>query len=181
MKALDGNPGIARGLALLCSVPPSGNGPMSKRFLDERGTEVVWDIFRGFVFGTAASDPQLCKRFFFSEGMSDSLVAEYMRRFEENKKPFFDLSSVVRRLPILTATGEGEAPWLKQGTSNGVTLPSRLVVGAQDDFIVDATGVRETARYLGVDPVFVDGAHDVMLDVNQEATAERILDWIRET
>ena len=41
-------------------------------------------------------------------------------------------------------------------------LPS-LVIGAKDDFIVDDVGVQETAKYYGVEPVFVDSPHDIML------------------
>lgn len=56
---------------------------------------------------------------------------------------------------------------------------SILVVGAERDFIVDQEGVRETARYLGVKPVFIPGAyHDVMLGPKWRLSADIIADWI---
>lgn len=57
--------------------------------------------------------------------------------------------------------------------------PSILVVGAEKDFIVDQEGVRETARYFGVNPVFIPGAyHDVMLGPKWRLSADIIADWI---
>jgi hypothetical protein len=57
--------------------------------------------------------------------------------------------------------------------------PSILVVGAERDFIVDQEGVKETARYLGVNPVFIPGAyHDVMLGPKWRLSADVIADWI---
>lgn len=40
-------------------------------------------------------------------------------------------------------------------------LPDALVVGAKNDFLVDAQGVEETANWFGVEPIFVDSPHDV--------------------
>lgn len=57
--------------------------------------------------------------------------------------------------------------------------PSMLVVGAENDFIVDRDGVSETARYLGVKPVFIpDAYHDVMLGPKWRLSADIIADWL---
>lgn len=57
--------------------------------------------------------------------------------------------------------------------------PACLVIGAEKDFIVDRDGVSETARYLGVKPVFIPEAyHDVMLGPKWRLSADIIADWI---
>ncbi|RVW84575.1 hypothetical protein CK203_048131 [Vitis vinifera] len=54
-----------------------------------------------------------------------------------------------------------------------------LVVGANDDFIVDSEGLRETGKFYGVSPVCIEGvAHDMMLDCSWEKGAEVILSWL---
>ena len=57
--------------------------------------------------------------------------------------------------------------------------PACLIIGAEKDFIVDRDGVSETARYLGVKPVFIPEAyHDVMLGPKWRLSADIIADWI---
>jgi hypothetical protein len=61
-------------------------------------------------------------------------------------------------------------------------LPPCLVVGAREDFIVDAVGNQETASYYGLDePVFVDSPHDVMLGKNWKEGADVLKEWIEQT
>jgi len=92
MKTIQGNLDKFSAVALFCSVPPSGNGPMTKRFIDTRGWEVTWDITRGFVLKDAAKQPQLCKKFFFSEDMDDDKVLRYMQEhFRKDSNSFIDL------------------------------------------------------------------------------------------
>jgi hypothetical protein len=60
------------------------------------------------------------------------------------------------------------------------SIPARLVIGAENDFIVDIEGVNETARYFGIDPIIVpDVYHDVMLGSKWESTARILADWIK--
>lgn len=60
-------------------------------------------------------------------------------------------------------------------------LPSTLVIAATDDFIVDESGSRETAKYLGVnEPQFVDSPHDIMLGNKWQNGADTILEWLDE-
>lgn len=69
----------------------------------------------------------------------------------------------------------GEAPFVDR-------LPSKsLVIAANDDFIVDEEGSRESARYLGLEsgPVFVDSPHDVMLGTQWMNGADAILEWVQ--
>jgi hypothetical protein len=57
--------------------------------------------------------------------------------------------------------------------------PSVLVVGAEEDFIIDKEGVVETAVYLGVEPVFIpDAYHDVMLGPKWRLSADVIAKWL---
>ena len=59
------------------------------------------------------------------------------------------------------------------------TTPSILVIGAEKDFIVDQEGVRETAQYLGVKPIFIPGAyHDVMLGPKWKLSADIVAEWL---
>ena len=48
-----------RGVCLLCSVPPSGNGPMTKRFLFKRFFDSLYIVW-GFVFKAATTDVSVC-------------------------------------------------------------------------------------------------------------------------
>ncbi|GAB5372366.1 hypothetical protein AAMO2058_001658900 [Amorphochlora amoebiformis] len=178
MKALEGSgrEGASRraqGVALLCSVPPYGNGPMTKRFMESRGWRTVWDITRGFVLKDGSKDAALCKKFFFSEEMSEDEVEKHRTRIQQDANPFFDLNSVSRRLPSLHSRESVVSDWV-------VGNPSleRLVVGASDDFLVDHKGIQDTAQFLGVPPLFVKGAHDVMLDVGWKENANVIADWL---
>jgi len=63
-----------------------------------------------------------------------------------------------KKLPSAHVDSYGKATFVEK-------LPSALVVGAEDDFIVDEEGIDETARYFGVNPVFVDSPHDVRLQL----------------
>ena len=59
------------GAIWLCSVPPSGNGPMTSRYISSRfldAIKIVW----GFVFKAATFDTKNCKELFFDENMKES-------------------------------------------------------------------------------------------------------------
>lgn len=54
------------GACFLCSVPPSGNGPMTQRFIKSKflaSMKIVW----GFVFKAATNDLPLCRELFFDK------------------------------------------------------------------------------------------------------------------
>lgn len=83
-------------------------------------------------------------------------------------------STETRRKPLY-----GEAQLV---TDDGV-VPARLVVGAENDVIVDLQGLQETARYFGIEkgPVVLPGLyHDVMLGPKWGAAARVIKQWIDE-
>ncbi|KAH6800026.1 alpha/beta-Hydrolases superfamily protein [Perilla frutescens var. hirtella] len=73
---------------------------------------------------------------------------------KSSRKPSFDLRNLNASLPVPPM----KDPSLKI-----------LVLGANDDFIVDAEGLNEIGRFYGVSLVCVEGvAHDMMLDFSWE-------------
>ncbi|XP_047951525.1 uncharacterized protein LOC125196902, partial [Salvia hispanica] len=107
----------------------------------------------------------LCKETFFSAAMEDHLVLRYQKLMtESSSKPLFDLRKLNASLPV---------PPVKDHSMK------ILALGANDDFIVDAEGLRETGRFYGVSPVCVEGvAHDMMLDYSWEKGAHVIQSWL---
>ena len=102
------------GVALLCSVPPSGNGPMTNRFLRARFWAAV-QIVRGFVFKQAVTDPEVCRRLFFDRSVGQETLSRYMRNFQADSVVGLDLAAVARQLPALQADVDGRADWLTGG------------------------------------------------------------------
>ncbi|WOH00293.1 hypothetical protein DCAR_0519652 [Daucus carota subsp. sativus] len=85
---------------------------------------------------------------------------------ESSRLPLFDLRKLNASLPVPVARD----PSLQI-----------LVLGANDDFIVDAKGVGETGIFYGVEPVCIEEvAHDMMLDISWEKGAEYILQWLND-
>ncbi|EEF28432.1 conserved hypothetical protein [Ricinus communis] len=83
---------------------------------------------------------------------------------ESSRMPLFDLQKLNASLPV---------PSVPKSSIEA------LVIGARDDFIVDAEGLAETGRLYGVSPICVEGvAHDMMLDCSWEKGAEHILLWL---
>lgn len=163
--------GAASGAALVCSVPPSGNGPMTFRFL-RRSLSQAWLITRGFALKTAAKSTADARALFFDDGTPDEQLAEYLPRFEADSRVGLDLGHFNKNLPSKAADGDGRATWLRDA-------PPLLVLGAERDFVVDREGVEETARFLGVAAEFVPLPHDVMLAEGWEAPAERLARWVK--
>ncbi|KAG6470651.1 hypothetical protein ZIOFF_071728 [Zingiber officinale] len=83
-----------------------------------------------------------------------------------SKLPLFDLRKLNAALPV-PSPGKGKV--------------KLLILGASDDFIVDAKGLQETSRFYNVQPVCVSGvAHDMMLDSLWEKGAQILLVWLRD-
>jgi hypothetical protein len=56
-----------------------------------------------------------------------------------------------------------------------------LVVGAENDFILDWQAAEETAAFYGTTPHCVTGvAHDMMLDICWKDAAQVLLRWLEE-
>jgi pimeloyl-ACP methyl ester carboxylesterase len=141
------------GVVTLCSVPPSGNGPMTGRFIQRREFWSALQITRGFVLKEVRKSAKLCRELFFDERVSDADIAMYMQRFAADSKIGIDLGSLRGNLPseVSMCKNSGLASYLKGGDKYGddaKTAPPlrRLVVGAGRDYIVDTEGVCETGR-----------------------------------
>ncbi len=166
--------GAASGVALVCSVPPSGNSKMTLRFIG-RSLRQAWLITRGFAMKTAASDPADARALFFDEKTADDELAAYMPRLAADSQVGLDLGDFNRNLPSRDADERGEAAWLARASP---PLPV-LVIGAERDAVVDAEGVKETAAFLGTEATVLAGLpHDVMLCRGWEVGADRIIDWM---
>ena len=161
------------GISLLCSVPPSGNGKMTTRFL-LRSPIDSWKITAGFVMKKAITDKSICRTLFFDDSISEEEIEQYQQYFKRDTIATIDLIDLGKKLPSARADRRsGGAPFVDK-------LPSpSLVVAAADDFIVDLEGSKECARYFGLDdPIIVDSPHDVMLGQKWKNGADAILDWL---
>ena len=181
MKLIEEDPAAAQarigGAALLCSVPPSGNGKMTMRFL-RRSLRDSWKITAGLAMRKCNDDPVLCRELFFGGngggddlGVTDEDIERYQGNFRRDVDATINLGDLAKKLPSACAENDGRASFASY-------LPPSLVVGATDDFIVDKEGVEETARFFDVDPVFVDSPHDVMLTNKWQNGADAILHWL---
>ncbi|KAI3665544.1 hypothetical protein L6452_44171 [Arctium lappa] len=157
--------GKLSGAVLVCSVPPTGNSGLVWRYLFSKPV-AAFKVTMSLAAKAFQTSLPLCKETFFSEEMDDHLVLRYQELMKESSRmPLFDLRKLNASLPVAS-----------------VPNPSTqvLVMGAADDFIVDAKGLEETGSFYGVRPVCVEGvAHDMMLDSSWEKGAERILSWIK--
>jgi pimeloyl-ACP methyl ester carboxylesterase len=173
------------GLVFMCSVPPSGNGKLTLRYLS-RSLVDSWKITAGFAMKRCIHSEELCRELFFGGvkgelqdgnvddfGVSDEDIRRYQQYFARDTVATIDLANAARNLPSFVAVN-GVAPFASK-------LPPTLVMGAERDFIVDREGVEETAKYLGAgQPIFVDSPHDVMLGRNWQNAANVIHNWIKD-
>ncbi|OAY65859.1 hypothetical protein ACMD2_11209 [Ananas comosus] len=152
------------GAVLVCSVPPNGNSGLVWRYLLTKPV-AAFKVTMSLAAKAFANSLSLCKETFFSPEMEDHLVLRYQELMKESSKlPLFDLKKLNASLPV---------PSIPR---NSVDL---LIMGASNDFIVDAEGLTETAKFYQVEPVCVEGlAHDLMLDYGWEKGAQIILSWL---
>ena len=189
MKDLEVYPERGRqlgGVAILCGVPPSGNGRLTMRTL-RRSLVDSWKITAGFAMKRCTKKTDLCRDLFFGgpvirsetdgstadddHGISDADVERYQSYFARDSAATIDLLDLAKILPSAAAV-DGVAPFLNE-------LPPALVLGATRDFIVDKEGNEETAKYFGLEePVMVDSPHDVMLGANWRKAADALAEWL---
>ncbi|KAJ3686062.1 hypothetical protein LUZ61_015226 [Rhynchospora tenuis] len=153
------------GAVLVCSVPPSGNSGLVWRYLLTKPLAAI-KVTLSLAAKAFANSLSLCRETFFSSEMEDHSVLRYQELMKgSSKTPLFDLRKLNASLPV---------PSIQKGS---VEI---LVLGANNDFIVDMEGLYETAKFYDVGPMCVEGvAHDMMLDCAWEKGAEIILEWIR--
>ena len=109
------------------------------------------------------STPRLTRERFFSPSMPEETVRKHFARIQdESYRGFLDMLKPHMRRP-------------KQ-----VTTPM-LVLGAANDTLFSRREVAATARAYNTEAViFPDLAHDMMLDANWQAVAERMRGWLAE-
>ena len=134
------------GLALLCSVPPSGTSGTVGRYLLRKPGLACGDRARPRALSSA-------RRTRPSAGASSSRPTA--RRATPTLRATWptsgatlrwalDLSSALKQFPGRTAAGaDGRADWLPRA-------PPVLVLGAEGDVVVDLPAVQETAAFYGV-------------------------------
>lgn len=76
-------------VVFLCSVPPSGNGPMTLRFIQSRFVAAIKIVY-GFVLKAATTDINICRELFFD----NSVPSDSIRRFVFLSKPSISCLSV---------------------------------------------------------------------------------------
>lgn len=195
MKYMEKYPSELRnlsGVVTLCSVPPSGNGPMTIRFL-RRSLVQSWKITAGFALKRCVENAELCRDLFFGGpketaqdvqsdgsietkvvndyGVSDDDIARFQTYFKRDTEATIDVSDFVKKVPSKLWDKDCRAPFVGQ-------LPPCLVVGATRDFLVDREGVDETAKYFGVETTMVESPHDVMIGECWQNGADTIYEWL---
>ncbi|KAF3444175.1 hypothetical protein FNV43_RR13865 [Rhamnella rubrinervis] len=152
------------GAVLICSVPPSGNSGLVWRFLFSKPI-AAFKVTYSLAAKAFQTSLPLCKETFFSAAMEDHLVLRYQALMKESSRmPLFDLRKLNASLPVPSVP------------KSSIEL---LVLGANDDFIVDGEGLDETGTFYGVSPISVEGvAHDMMLDCSWKKGADVILSWL---
>jgi pimeloyl-ACP methyl ester carboxylesterase len=151
------------GLALLCSVPPEGNGGIAGRMLRStplQALRVTW----AFISRAFETDLALCRDTFFSAALDEAALRRYQAAMRGNGKTrMLDLKQLNDDLPV------PKPAW---------RVPF-FVMGAELDAVVDAQGVRDAAQWAGVTPVFVPACgHDVMLDAGWRNAAGELQRWL---
>ena len=153
------------GAVLACSVPPTGNTSVVKRFLMSKPVASI-KVTLSLAAKMFATSVSLCRETFFSPSMLEEDVAHYQKLMKESSKvPLFDLRNLNSSLPVPSPVQNS---------------PPVLVVGAENDFILDKQGIEETAKFLGTKEVIVPGiAHDVMLDLGWRDAADVLNFWMQ--
>ncbi|KAG0569225.1 hypothetical protein KC19_6G075000 [Ceratodon purpureus] len=153
------------GAVLACSVPPTGNTAVVKRFLMSKPVASI-KVTLSLAAKMFATSVSLCRETFFSPSMPEKEVVQYQKLMKESSKvPLFDLRNLNSSLPVPSPVKNS---------------PPVLVIGAENDFILDKQGIEETASFLGTKEVIVPGiAHDVMLDMGWRDAADVLKSWMQ--
>lgn len=188
------------GIITMCSIPPSGNGKMTLRFL-RRSIRQSYQITMGFAMKQCCTNINLCRTLFFDDAVEDATIQRYQSYFQLDSKITIDLIDLSKQLPSkLVHAANGTASFIHRHNANDSDhhqhsndpFPPCCVMGAQHDYIVDAEAVLETARYfhcfhnendtatLTPQVTWIDSTHDVMLGPKWKNGATAIVQWIQQ-
>mmetsp|Transcript_24350 Transcript_24350/g.53172 ORF Transcript_24350/g.53172 Transcript_24350/m.53172 type:complete len:329 (-) Transcript_24350:239-1225(-) len=170
LKYLEGG-GPAAGAALVCAVPPSGNVPMTLRFIT-RWPRRAWLVTRGLAFKSATRSDADARALFFDQELPAERVSAYRERLAADSRAILDVAHFSRNVPSKASSECGIASWVGDA-------PPTLVLGAEEDIVVDKEGVEEMAAFLGVKAIMIPRVpHDVMLCSEWKLAADALSDWV---
>ena len=156
------------GVALVASVPPSGNAAIIQRITKRS----VWDSARitwGFITKSFLKSAADTRFLFFSPDLDEAELLTYHRLLQDNASPvpLLDVRNLSTELPIASPMD--------------VTYNCKAFVGGgAADCVVDVPAVEELARHFGVQPTIWQGlGHDVMLDAGSEVAAGDLAAWLQ--
>lgn len=154
-----------KAMGLLNSVPPSGNQEMIMRYLVRTPMKSL-RITYSFVAQAFTKDPKLCQETFFSSDLPKERLQYYMDLLKTSSKArLLDLKALRKSVPIAAAR---------------VPVPT-LVLGGEDDAVVDLEGLEETAIAHNTEAVLIPRmAHDCMLDTRWMDAADAILAFLED-
>jgi len=146
--------------ALLASVPPNGVWRGLGSVL-RRDARVVIRAFLQWNLRPVIESPALARWAFFSENFPEEQLLKYHARMsDESFRMFLDLLGLNLARPKKVKT-------------------PLLVLGAEQDTVIKARDLRDTARAYGVEAaLFPNMAHDMMLEAGWRSVATRVLEWL---
>ena len=156
------------GMALVASVPPSGNSDIIQRITKRS----IWDSARitwGFITKSFLKSSADTRFLFFGPDLDEAELLKYQRLLQDNASPvpLLDVRNLNAELPI-------SAPIPETYNSNA------FVGGGAADCVVDVPAVEELARHFGVQPLIWENlGHDVMLDAGSEVVAADLAAWLQ--
>ena len=150
-----------RGIALLCSVPPTGNSAMVGRFLRRTPIAAI-KLSYAFIARTFERDLASCVEFFLSPALTEGDARRYQELIAVScRLPLLDLRALPESLPV-------DIP---------KNPPPCLVLGSRADKVVDVDAIDETAAAFGAAAqkrVLSRIGHDCMLDAGWEEVAQEL-------
>ena len=118
---------------------------------------LTWSLF------PLVKSPELAREAFFSDDMPEDIFQRYHRQLQdESYLAFMDMLVFNRANPHKIKT-------------------DILLLGAENDTIFHVDEMEETAAAYNIQPgIFEDMAHDMMLEKNWQAVADRIIAWLHD-
>jgi len=151
----------AAGAVLLASMPPTGALPTVLNVAKHHPGAFMRAV-GSLSLAPIVATTELARAQFFSASMPEEQVRDYQRRLQDDSfRAFLDLIA----LDLVRVQRVRRAPM--------------LVLGAAGDALLSPRRVRRTAEtYIAEVHVFPGMAHDMMLDAEWQAVAERVLTWL---
>jgi pimeloyl-ACP methyl ester carboxylesterase len=153
---------IAPAAVLLASIPPAGMWPTTWLVLRRHPLVFLKALVTLRLYPIIAT-PALAGEALFSKNMPVEKIVSYQKRMgDESMRCYLDELGLNLVSPNCVKT-------------------SMLVMGAENDNVLQQKGVHATARAYGTSAVIIPNvAHDVMLEEGWQTVADRILEFLKE-